>query len=129
MDQMKRKRMQSNRESARRSRMKKQQHLDELNAQVTQLQKENEQIVGNINLATQNFLNVEAENSVLRAQMMELSQSLQSLNEILNYMNSSNGILEMMEIQDNPDCFMNNSWNLMYHNQPIMVSDDMFHYY
>lgn len=129
MDQMKRKRMQSNRESARRSRMKKQQHLDELNAQVTQLQKENEQIVGNINLATQNFLNVEAENSVLRAQMMELSQSLQSLNEILNCMNSSNGILEMMEIQDNPDCFMNNSWNLMYHNQPIMVSDDMFHYY
>ncbi|KAG9148065.1 hypothetical protein Leryth_003630 [Lithospermum erythrorhizon] len=35
---------------------------------------------------------VEADNSVLRAQMMELSQRLQSLNEIINSMNTNNNI-------------------------------------
>ncbi|KAL0351828.1 UNVERIFIED_CONTAM: bZIP transcription factor 44 [Sesamum calycinum] len=89
MDQRKRKRMQSNRESARRSRLRKQKHLDDLMAQVAQLKKENGQILSSINVTTQHYVNVEAENSVLRAQMMELTQRLQSLNEILNYINSS----------------------------------------
>lgn len=89
MDQRKRKRMQSNRESARRSRMRKQKHLDDLMAQVSQLRKENGQILSSINVTTQHYVNVESENSVLRAQMMELSQRLQSLNDILNYINSS----------------------------------------
>ncbi|KAL0314646.1 UNVERIFIED_CONTAM: bZIP transcription factor 44 [Sesamum angustifolium] len=89
MDQRKRKRMQSNRESARRSRLRKQKHLDDLMAQVAQLKKENGQTLSSINVTTQHYVNVEAENSVLRAQMMELTQRLQSLNEILNYINSS----------------------------------------
>ncbi|KAE8729035.1 putative HIT-type Zinc finger family protein [Hibiscus syriacus] len=79
--------MESNRESARRSRMRKQKHLDDLTAQVTQLAKENNQILTTITFTTQHYLNIEAENSVLRAQMMELSQRLDSLNEILHFLN------------------------------------------
>ena len=89
MDQRKRKRMQSNRESARRSRMRKQKHVNDLMAEVAQLSKENNQILTRISITTQHYHNVEAENSVLRAQMGELSQRLQSLNDILNCMNTN----------------------------------------
>ena len=130
MDQRKRKRMQSNRESARRSRMRKQKHLNDLMAEVAQLSKENNQILTRTSITTQHYLNVEAENSVLKAQMDELSQRLQSLNDILNYMNTGNGVFEAdQNIQINQDSFMNNSWNWMYLNQPIMASAaDVFQY-
>ncbi|CAK9148221.1 unnamed protein product [Ilex paraguariensis] len=128
MDQRKRKRMQSNRESARRSRMRKQKHLDDLTVQVAQLSKENSHIRTNMNITTQQYLNVEAENSVLRAQVIELSQRLESLNDILNYMNTNNGVFENEHLQASPEIFMNNPWNLMFFNQPIMASADMFQY-
>jgi len=118
MDQRKRKRMLSNRESARRSRMRKQKHLNDLMEQVAQLRKENNHILTTISVTTQHFVNVDAENSVLRAQMGELSQRLQSLNDILSYMNTNNG--GFVETEDflatYSDGFMNNSWNLMYLN-------------
>lgn len=133
VDERKRKRMQSNRESARRSRMRKQKHLDDLMCQVTQLKKENSNILSNINVTTQQYANVEAENSVLRAQMMELSQRLQSLDEILSYINNSNnninnnnGVIETHNYQED---FQINPWNLMYVNQPIMASADMLYQY
>ncbi|KAE8679861.1 hypothetical protein F3Y22_tig00111393pilonHSYRG00023 [Hibiscus syriacus] len=88
MDQRKRRRMESNRESARRSRMRKQKHLNDLMAQLNRLRKENYQILTSINFATHQYLNMEAENSVLRAQIMELSQILDSVNEILDYFNN-----------------------------------------
>ncbi|KAK6115304.1 hypothetical protein DH2020_007573 [Rehmannia glutinosa] len=143
MDQRKRKRMLSNRESARRSRMRKQKHLDDLMAQVAQLKKENGQISSSINVTTQHYVNVEAENSVLRAQMMELTQRLNSLNEILGYINSSTAVaavggggagscvFEAEEFQNQglADGFLNNPWNLMGLNQhPIMASAEMFDY-
>ncbi|XP_004152685.1 bZIP transcription factor 44 [Cucumis sativus] len=138
MDQRKRKRMQSNRESARRSRMRKQQHLDELMAQVTQLKKDNAQILSNINITSQLFMNVEAENSILKAQMAELTQRLQSLEEIANCINTGGnndgGFGETEEekafqIQTivAADSFMN-SMNFLYVNQPIMATADIFHY-
>ncbi|WMV27664.1 hypothetical protein MTR67_021049 [Solanum verrucosum] len=128
VDERKRKRMQSNRESARRSRMRKQKHLDDLMCQVTQLKKENSNILSSINMTTQQYGNVEAENSVLRAQMMELTQRLQSLNEILTYINNSNN----NNINNNyyyQEDFQINPWNLMYVNQPIMASADMLYQY
>ncbi|KAL5557984.1 hypothetical protein UlMin_034195 [Ulmus minor] len=119
MNQRKRKRMESNRESARRSRMRKQQHLDELVAQVAQLRKENNQILTSINITTQHLVNVDSENSVLRAQMAELTHRLQSLNDILNYINSSNGVFESETLQTGHETFVN-PMNLVYLNQPIM---------
>ncbi|KAL9237466.1 hypothetical protein vseg_012010 [Gypsophila vaccaria] len=89
MDERKRKRMISNRESARRSRMRKQKHLDDLTAQVGNLKKSNTQILNTINITTQHFLKVEAENSILRAQMLELSNRLQSLNDITSVLCST----------------------------------------
>ncbi|KAE9457013.1 hypothetical protein C3L33_11087, partial [Rhododendron williamsianum] len=131
-DQRKRKRMLSNRESARRSRMRKQKHVNDLMEQLAQLRKENNHVLTSISVTTQHFLNVEAENSVLRAQMGELSQRLQSLNDILGYMNTNTG--GFVETEDFygtvSDGFMNNSWNSMYLNQPIMASAaaDMIQY-
>ncbi|XP_055815678.1 bZIP transcription factor 11-like [Solanum dulcamara] len=90
MDQRKRKRMISNRESARRSRMRKQKHLDDLMAQVSALRNENNQILTSMNVTTQHYLNVEAENSILRAQLSELSHRLESLNEIIAVLDANN---------------------------------------
>jgi septal ring factor EnvC (AmiA/AmiB activator) len=136
VDQRKRKRMESNRESARRSRMRKQKHLDDLMAQVSQLKKENNQIHTSTTVTTQHYLNIEAENCILRAQMDELSQRLNSLNDILNYINTmnNNNINNDMNngrgmYETNPDSFMNDPWNMMYLNQqPIMASADIFEY-
>jgi len=133
MDQRKRKRMLSNRESARKSRMRKQSHLDDLTAQACQLTKENNQIRTSINMASQLYLNIEAENSILKAQMAELSQRLESLNGIINYMNSTNNTIFQTDHEEYTqtheyDSFMN-PWNSsLYLNQPIMASTDVFMY-
>ncbi|KAK1369568.1 Basic leucine-zipper 44 [Heracleum sosnowskyi] len=143
MDQRKRKRMISNRESARRSRMRKQKHLDDLMAQLNQLKTENEHIMTSMSVTTQHFLNIESENSILAAQMAELSSRLQSLNEIVNFLDAGNGNLETVQHNNygvfaEPTCDdlfmnmnmnMNNPMNYMYANQhPIMASADMLHY-
>lgn len=132
MDQRKRKRKQSNRESARRSRMRKQKHMDDLIAEVERLRNENSEILTRMNMTTQHYLKIEAENCVLRAQMCELNQRLQSLNDIINLINittTTNGVNYQNNdcfstISDN--CFMN-QMNMSYLNQqPIMASADMF---
>ncbi|KAM1002541.1 hypothetical protein ACFX13_003013 [Malus domestica] len=131
MDQRKRKRMISNRESARRSRMRKQKHLDDLTGQISQLQKDNEQIISSLNITSQHYMNVEAENSVLRAQADELSNRLQSLNEIASFLNANNGGLHAAAADSS--CFAEphdsffNPLNLSYLNQPIMASAEMFY--
>ncbi|GMI88158.1 hypothetical protein HRI_002485100 [Hibiscus trionum] len=89
VDERKRKRMISNKESARRSRMRKKKRLDDLTAQVTQLRNDNRRIITRVNITVQHFLNVEAENSVLRAQAYELSRILQSLEELISFLNAN----------------------------------------
>ncbi|WCJ40941.1 basic leucine-zipper 44 [Euphorbia peplus] len=134
MDQRKRKRMISNRESARRSRMRKQKHLDDLTAQVAQLRKENHQLITSINITTQHFLNIDSDNSILRAQVGELNHRLQSLNEIINFLTVNNSTDELNDhvfvAEPVADSFMN-PLNMGYHmNHPIMASAnaDMFLY-
>ncbi len=133
VDQRKRKRMISNRESARRSRMRKQKHLDDLMTQLSQLRKENNQIISSMRLTTQHYHKVEAENSILRAQVAELSHRLQSLNEIINCLNYNpiNASFATEEpYTDSVDEFMNNySLSYLYVNQqPILASADMVQY-
>nr|KAJ0213138.1 hypothetical protein LSAT_V11C400210000 [Lactuca sativa] len=136
MDQRRKKRMISNRESARRSRKRKQKHLDDLKSQLNQLRNENNQIISSVSITTQHYISVEAENSVLRAQVAELSHRLQSLNEMIAFMYQpvdtgcrfedeqygSGGGTEFV------DEFMNNSLSYLYANQPIMASADMIQY-
>ncbi|KAG8373228.1 hypothetical protein BUALT_Bualt11G0001900 [Buddleja alternifolia] len=128
-DQRKRKRMVSNRESARRSRMRKQKHLDDLTAQVTLLRAENNHILMNVNTVAQLYLNIEYENSVLRAQMCELNHRLQSLNDII--INSSKINLvhygDLDQMISGVDDFLN-PLGLIHVNQPIMPSSDVFMY-
>lgn len=111
--------------------MRKQKHLDDLTAEVAQMSKENHQIFNRLNVSTQHYVKVEAENSVLRAQMMELSQRLQALNEILNHTTTTSAsaagscMFEADEFQF-AEGFLNNSWNLMGANQlPIMAAAEM----
>lgn len=130
MKEKKRKRMISNRESARRSRMRKQKHLDDLTAQISQLMKENGQIITNINVTTQHYMNMEAENSVLRAQVGELSHRLQSLNEIITVLDSTSGSFgtgDFCNLSEVNDSFMN-PWNMVYPHQTVMASADILHY-
>ncbi|XP_010447053.1 PREDICTED: bZIP transcription factor 11-like [Camelina sativa] len=134
MEQRKRKRMLSNRESARRSRMKKQKLLDDLTAQVNHLKKENNEIVTSVSITTQHYLTVEAENSVLRAQLDELNHRLQSLNDIIEFLDSNNNSNNGM-CSSNPlvglecDDFFVNQMNMSYMmNQPLMASSDALLY-
>lgn len=130
LDQRKLKRMVSNRESARRSRMRKQQQLDDLVSQMGQLRIENNHIRTNMSVTTQMYLNMDADNLVLKAQLAELNHRLESLREIIECLNSDNGFLEIIDDTQMVDMisggggdeFLNNPWNLVHVNQPIMAS-------
>lgn len=150
VDQRKRKRMLSNRESARRSRMRKQKHLDGLASQAGDLKKENAQILRGLNVTAQLYARVEAENSVLRAQMAELTHRLQSLNDITDCISNTASatanihdtiINNCLSFEDPviPEQFfdhgdfnvmmmmMNNPWNSIPMNQPITASADQMY--
>lgn len=135
MEQRKKKRKQSNRESARRSRMRKQKHVDDLIAQVEHLKKENSIIITKVNITTQHYLNVEAQNCILRAQKSELTQSLQSLNDIIYLINSTTGVYQLSRDQENNNNYNYNNNNFMnpmhiaYANQPIVAAADMFQWW
>ncbi|KAK2657130.1 hypothetical protein Ddye_010182 [Dipteronia dyeriana] len=85
----KRKRLMSNRESARRSRLKKLNQLNSLLAEMKKLKEENDQMLLTMSLSNQLYLDMEAQNSVLRAQIAELNYRLQSLEEIINVVSPS----------------------------------------
>ncbi|KAI3980747.1 hypothetical protein MKX01_025312 [Papaver californicum] len=118
-DERKKKRMLSNRESARRSRMRKQQHLDELINEVGQLQKENDEIVKRVNHIEENFSRFDSKNNILRAQIAELTDRLQSLNSVLRAIEEISGF--PMDIPEIPDPLLK-PWQLPCPSQPIMAN-------
>ncbi|KAL1543969.1 hypothetical protein AAHA92_20878 [Salvia divinorum] len=116
-DERKRKRKLSDRESARRSRIRKQQHQDELVAQEQQMIKENKKLREMTDGASQLYLNFASENNVLRAQVAELTDRLRSLNSVLQ-------IASAFDIADT----LLEPWQLPCPIQPIPASLDMFQY-
>ncbi|KAL0391181.1 UNVERIFIED_CONTAM: bZIP transcription factor 53 [Sesamum calycinum] len=125
IDERKRKRKLSNRESARRSRMRKQQHLDELIGQVNQMQEENKKLREMIDGASQLYLNFASENNVLRAQLAELTDRLRSLNSVLQIASEVSGLV--LDIPDIPDTMLE-PWQLPCPIQAIPASADAFQY-
>ncbi|KAB2056655.1 hypothetical protein ERO13_A11G110000v2 [Gossypium hirsutum] len=121
IDERKRKRMLSNRESARRSRMRKQKRLQDLVQEVNALQKDNSQISEKIGVATQYYIEMQSANNVLRAQAMELTERLRSLNSVLQVVEEADGYA--IDIPEIPE-----PWQLPCSIQPIMALVDMFEY-
>ncbi|EFJ16182.1 hypothetical protein SELMODRAFT_17884, partial [Selaginella moellendorffii] len=79
VDDKKQKRMLSNRESARRSRLRKQQHMEELRSQLLDLRAQNSHILGKLSVASQQFSQISHDNQLLRLQASELGRQLQRL--------------------------------------------------
>ena len=86
IDEKKQKRMISNRESSRRYRLRKQQHLDELRAQVANLKAENNRMLTRLNFVTQNYMKLHEENIVLKSHALKLQDM--NLAEFNQYMDS-----------------------------------------
>ncbi|KAG6402661.1 hypothetical protein SASPL_134863 [Salvia splendens] len=93
-----------------------------------QLREENARILSSIGATAQRCASVEAENSVLAAQVMELTQRLGSLDEILSYIGSASsgggGCMFQSEEFQFGDGGAWNSVGLSHH--PIMA--EMFDY-
>ncbi|XP_055818054.1 bZIP transcription factor 53-like [Solanum dulcamara] len=124
-DERKRKRMESNRESAKRSRMRKQLHLEELMSQLTQMQNQSAVWHERIDSVGRNYHTIDAENNVLRAQMAELTERLDSLNSLTRFWADANGLA--VDIPEIPDTLLE-PWQLPYPIQPITASADMLQF-
>jgi len=92
--------MLSNRESARRSRARKQQRLEELVAEVARLQAENAEVQSRIATFDREFSKVDGENAVLRARHGELAGRLESLGSVLEVLQMAGAPVDIPEIPD-----------------------------
>jgi len=113
-DNRREKRRLSNRESARRSRLRKQQHLDELVQEVARLKAENARVLGRANDIAGQYVRVDQENTVLRARAAELGDRLRSVNQVLRVVEEFSGVA--MDIQEEcpPDDPLLRPWQIPY---------------
>ena len=111
-DHRREKRRLSNRESARRSRLRKQQHLDELVQEAARLKEENARVLARANDIAGQYVRVEQENTVLRARAAELGDRLRSVNEVLRVVEEFSGVA--MDIQEEcpPDDPLLRPWQI-----------------
>ncbi|KAK1439872.1 hypothetical protein QVD17_05694 [Tagetes erecta] len=122
MDQRKRRRMMSNRESAKRSRMRKQKHLNDLMTRLSQLRSECDRVMTGVSIMTRDCVSLEAENSVLRAQVTELSYRLRSLIGII----AGSGCFEERYRRSDDD--LNDSSSCLYACCCVLTSNEMITY-
>ncbi|GFQ01402.1 basic leucine zipper 43 [Phtheirospermum japonicum] len=110
-DEKKRKRMISNRESARRSRMKKEQHVKDLNDQAAYLRTKSDEMLKKMNEIGPRYMAVESENMILRMQGEELKKRLELLQEVLVSCKSSS----YDHVCDDDDVLNINNNNIDHH--------------
>lgn len=123
IDERKRKRMLSNRESAKRSRMRKQKQLEDLTVEASRLREENKYLAYNIKAKEEAYVEMEAANDVIRAQTMELTDRLRFLNSVLEIAGEVSGL--SVEIPQIPDPLLK-PWHIPHPIHPLMASADMF---
>ncbi|GJZ63972.1 bZIP transcription factor 53-like protein [Tanacetum coccineum] len=75
----------SNRESAKRSRMKKEQHMKDLNDQIFYFTRKRDVMVMKIEKAAKGYAAMENENMVLRSQKQELEKRLEYANNVCGW--------------------------------------------
>ncbi|KAL7178276.1 hypothetical protein ACSBR2_031430 [Camellia fascicularis] len=117
VDEKMRKRMISNRESARRSRKRREEHIKVLNCQLTMFKNTNIEIVQKINSITQQSMAVEMENQILTRQHNELTKRLESLEIVASYVCGY--------LQDIPQ-YDSQPWQVPGQSVPLMASVGMF---
>ena len=83
IDDRKRRRMISNRESARRSRMRKQKHLENLRNQVTRHKTGNRELMNRLRFISQHVQVMKQENERLRSESVMLKQKLWDIHQVL----------------------------------------------
>lgn len=86
LEDRKRRRMESNRESARRSRLRKKRHVENLSGQVNRLRFENRELNNRFGLLAQQIHVVRSENERLRSECIALVQRLLDLYHLLDAM-------------------------------------------
>ena len=124
IDERKRKRMLSNRESARRSRMRKQKQIEDLTEEAGKLRSENERLVHSIKVTEEAYVEMEAANNVIRAQTMELADRLRFLNSVIKVAEDANGFSDEMSLIHDP---LLKPWFIPHSSYPLMASSyDMF---
>ncbi|WOG88898.1 hypothetical protein DCAR_0208133 [Daucus carota subsp. sativus] len=94
INERKKRRMISNRESARRSRMRKQKHLDELWSQVVRLRTENHDLLDKLNNVSGDHDRVVQENARLKKEASDLRQMLTELQLASTY----SGLRDLEEV-------------------------------
>ncbi|XP_044490718.1 basic leucine zipper 43-like [Mangifera indica] len=99
IDERRQRRMISNRESARRSRMRKQKHLDELCSQVIRLRTENHNLLDKLNHVSECHERVLQENARLKDEASDLRQMLSELQIGSPYTNAA-----LRDLEDQLPC-------------------------
>ena len=103
--------------------MRKQQHLGELTSQMAQIKEENVRVAGQIGVLERKFLEIDSENAVLTAQVVELTDRLRSLNSVLRFVEEFSGMA--LEIPDLPDPLLR-PWQLPCPSQLVTASTRIF---
>ncbi|XP_075515630.1 uncharacterized protein LOC142550287 [Primulina tabacum] len=116
IDERKRKRTQSNRESARRSRMRKQKHLENLGTQVNRQKRVNLELMNQLKLVVSQNEAVCRENEHLRLETVKLRQRLWDIRQVL--------LVRRLQHHFNPFAWQNNLTSINErpsHNHPLIT--------